>query len=141
MEGGGHHVRIDPDSPWLREIGDAFLRNVYEEALRRDPGDAEALDFLAHDYTRGGRIAEGLALDRRLATLRPRDAVVRYNLACSLALSGDAETSIAELRSAVRLGYREAEHTRADEDLASLRGDPRFLRLLAEMEAAGEEEE
>ncbi len=130
-------MRIDPHSPWLRDIGDAFLRGIYEEALRRDPEDPEALDFLAHHYTRAGRIAEGLALDRRLVALRPEDPVARYNLACSLALSGERDQAIAALRDAVRRGYREADHARADEDLAALRGDRRFEDLLDGMSATG----
>lgn len=124
-------MKIDPDAPWLRSLGDAFLAGIMEEALRRDPFDVEAMSFLAHVHTRAGRIEEGLVMDRRLATLLPGDPLVRYNLACSLALSGDREAALMELGEAAGLGWSDGEHARTDPDLASLRGDPRFEALLA----------
>lgn len=133
-------MRIDPDSPWLQDLGNRFLEGIHEEALRGDPGDIESLAFLAHAYTRSGRIAEGLSLDRRLAGLLPGDPVVRYNLACSLALAGEVEEALETLGEARRLGWSDAGHARGDADLASLRGDPRFEALLEGMgpAAAGE---
>ena len=38
-------------------------------------------------YTKQGRIADGLKMDRKLVRLRPDNATAHYNLACSLALS------------------------------------------------------
>jgi Flp pilus assembly protein TadD len=126
-------VRIDPEAPWLKRIGEDFLVGIMEEALRRDPDDLEALEALAHAYTRDGRVAEGLALDLRLAALLPEEPGVRYNLACSLALAGRADEAFAELGRAVDLGYRDAAHAAADADLASLRPDPRFRAFLERM--------
>jgi len=85
---------------------------------------------LGHLYTRLGRVEQGLAVDRELARRLPQDATVRYNLGCSLALGGDIDGAFAELARAVELGYGDAEHLRADEDLAALREDPRFGQLL-----------
>ncbi len=130
-------MRIDPDAPWLRRLGDSFLAGIMEEALRRDPRDEEAIAILAHLRTKEGRIEEGLALDRRLAALRPEDPVVRYNLACSLALSGQREEALAALAAAAVLGWDDAAHAREDGDLHSLRGDPRFEELLRGMEGGG----
>ncbi len=126
-------MRIDPQSPWLMEIGDDFLESIHREALRLDPEDLEALDFLAHRLTRTGRYDEGLDLDRRLVSLMPENAVAHYNLACSLALTGRNDDSLEALARAVEHGYTDADHTAADEDLAGLREDSRFQLLLDTM--------
>src|SRR5213594_62211 len=59
-----------------------------EGVVRRAPEFIEALQILGDDYTRRGRFADGLKLDEQLARLRPDDALVHYNLACSYSLTG-----------------------------------------------------
>ena len=104
---------------------------LYGGILGLRPGHAEALARAAEWLTELGYFEAGLALDRRLAQRRPRDAVVRYNLACSLALARPDEPALAldELERAVALGYRDAARMAEDPDLASLRGHPRFAAL------------
>lgn len=104
----------------------AFQAGMLETLLARGPRPADVLADLAHVYTRQGRIAEGLALDRELVELLPKDPVVRYNLACSLALSGRHDAACDALEEAAELGYAEIEQMLADDDLASLRELPRF---------------
>ena len=58
-----------------------------------------------------------------------------YNLACSLALTGQADDAFAALEKAIALGYDDAEWMREDEDFAPIRQDPRFARLLALLQA------
>ncbi len=118
------------DAEGLDRLEFEALAPVYEDALRRDPDDLDALVWLGHAYTRLGRIADGLAVDLRLTALLPDDPTARYNLACSYALSGRPDDAFATLDHAARLGYREVEHIRQDEDLAPLRADPRFAAFL-----------
>src|SRR5213594_2139574 len=59
------------------EIG--FIEGV----VRRAPGFIEALQILGDDYTRRGRLADGLKLDEQLARLRPGAALVQCNRAHS----------------------------------------------------------
>ncbi len=59
------------------EIG--FIEGV----VRRDPLYVDALRVLGDSYTRRGRYIEGLRVDQELSRLRPDDALVSYNLACS----------------------------------------------------------
>ncbi|MCK6461779.1 MAG: hypothetical protein L6Q95_18015 [Planctomycetes bacterium] len=111
-----------------------FQIGICEEILRHAPADTEALRFLAHAYFSVGRKEEGLATDRRLAELLPRDARVRYNLACSCALLGGKEEAFQRLREACELGFDDLNLLRRDRDLDSLRDDARFReieRLLA----------
>jgi tetratricopeptide (TPR) repeat protein len=111
------------------------LTPLYEQALEADPDDLDSLIWLGNAYTRQGRIEDGLRVDLKLTALLPADPTVRYNLACSYALLGRTDEALDEMERAVRLGYRDAEHMRRDEDLTSLRGESRFLRLLRELEA------
>jgi quercetin dioxygenase-like cupin family protein len=59
--------------------------------------------------------------------LREKDApVLHYQLACAEALAGERERALTELAVAVEGDERFREHASKDEDLASIRDDPRF---------------
>lgn len=117
----------------LERIGSEFLVEILRTATERDPRNLEALAELGHVLTRLGRFEEGLAADERLIALVPANATVHYNHACSLALLERQDEAFAALERALALGYDDAEHLREDEDLASLRGDPRFAAILARL--------
>jgi tetratricopeptide (TPR) repeat protein len=106
-----------------------FQIGISEEVLRHSPADTEALRFLAHAYFAVGRREEGLAMDRRLAELLPRDARVRYNLACSCALLGRRDEAFERLREACDLGFDDVNLLRRDRDLDALREDARFREI------------
>jgi tetratricopeptide (TPR) repeat protein len=117
----------------LDRLGLEFLAEFFEIARRHRPEDVETLAELGHVYTRLGRFEEGLEVDQLLVRLVPGNATVHYNLACSLALCGRPDEAIDQLETAVRVGYADAEHLAADEDLISLRTQPRFQALLARL--------
>jgi len=125
-----------PAMSGLERAGLRFQVAVAEEALALRPNDAELLRFLAHAYTLVGRLEDGVRADRRLAELLPRDPRVRYNLACSLALTGSREEALAALREARALGFDDLDLLLGDEDLFSLRDEPAFAALLEEMKRA-----
>jgi Flp pilus assembly protein TadD len=108
-----------------------------EQALAAEPSRVPVMLVLANAYTAVGRHADGLLIDRKLAAALPDEPVVRYNLACSLSLTGHLDEALAELTLAVDLGYREPSHTAADPDLAALREDPRFRLLVERMSLNG----
>jgi SAM-dependent methyltransferase len=64
-----------------------------------------------------------------LARLTPRDPRAHYNLACSHALLGQPEEAIAALEQACGLGFRDSVLLRRDNELDSLREDPRFQAI------------
>lgn len=107
-----------------------FLAEFLEIAIRHRSDNVEALAELGHVYTRLGRLAKGLEVDRLLVRLVPDNPTVHYNLACSLALTGAAKEALDALETAVQLGYSDAAFLVEDGDLTSLRQDPRFEALL-----------
>lgn len=77
--------------------------------------------------TRRGREIFGEAM----AAL-PTNRWLPYNLACMEALAGNPDSAIGALSRAVELGGDEVrEWARTDDDLASVRTDPRFVALIA----------
>jgi len=111
------------------EIG--FLEGL----VSRDPEYVEALQLLADDYTRRGRINDGLRVDHRLKSLRPGDPEVLFNLACSLCLAGEPGPAIDELLRAVEAGYRDLDWLLQDPDLVAARRHPDFQRVRERLNA------
>ena len=111
------------------EIG--FIEGV----VRRAPGFIEALQILGDDYTRRGRFADGLKLDEELARLRPGDALVHYNLACSYSLTKQFAAAAAALNRALDLGYRDFKWLAKDPDLATFRKHPVYKKIRARIKA------
>ena len=108
----------------------AFETRFYESVLRRDRRYVDVIELLGGLYTKQGRVAEGLKMDRRLVRLQPHNATAHYNLACSLTLSQRKPDALRSLHRAIELGYTDLEWMRHDPDLDRLKGDPDFERLL-----------
>ena len=100
-----------------------------EAVAERLPEDDRVLKPLGDLYTASGRLQEGLAVDRRLVVLCPGEPSVWYNLGCSLALVGETDAAFDALHAAIDRGYRDRKWLIEDEDLSSLRGDPRFKEV------------
>lgn len=110
-----------------------FDIRFYESVLRRQPNYPTVIEILGGLYTRHGRIADGLKMDRRLVKLQPSNPTAHYNLACSLALSRRKAAALQELRQAVQLGYRDFDWMQQDPDLEALKKDPGFEALLRQL--------
>ncbi len=125
-------MRIDPKTAaHLDRAGTEFTLAVLREEASHHPKNAEALTELANLLARLGRHEEGLAVDLALATVQPGSPIVHYNLSCTYARLARLEDSVRALRRAIELGFDDRELLLSDEDLASLRRDPRFPELLA----------
>jgi len=112
------------------EIG--FIEGV----VQRDPHYVEALQILGDDYTRCGYFEHGLKIDEQLAQLRPDDATVLYNLACSYALTGQFDLAIAGINRAIDRGYDDFKWLMKDPDLKKLRADKRFKTIEQKLQSA-----
>ncbi len=106
-----------------------FEIEFFEAIHRRCPGYVEVVSLLGGLYTKVGRIADGLKMDRKLVRLEPDNATAHYNLACSLALSNKRPDALKSLRKAVSLGYNDLHWMEQDPDLEGLKTDPEFQKL------------
>ena len=86
--------------------------------------------FEARDYP----MAAGIC--RQFIKLFPQLPDGHYNLACALARLGNNDLAVESLQKAVSLGYDDAEHMAADDDLESLKDRKDFADVLEQARAA-----
>jgi Flp pilus assembly protein TadD/TolB-like protein len=137
---------LEPRNPIAqRNLGDVYERlgrrddaaaayrsavALCEDQLRINPKDPHTLGRLAvYEAKLGWRDAA----DRHVAdalVLSPADGDVIYRGAIVHALAGRPDAALSSLREAVARGYSAAQ-AKTDDDLASLRGRPEFVSVLA----------
>jgi serine/threonine protein kinase/Tfp pilus assembly protein PilF len=105
------------------------LVQALENHLREVPEDARARILLGGMYAQERREEDAIRETNLAMTLRPNEATVLYNAACTFANLERKAEAVDALRKSWEAGYRDAEWTRRDPDLASLHGDPEFERL------------
>ena len=110
-----------------------FDIRFFESVLRRIPNYVDVVEILGGLYTRQGRIADGLRMDRRLIRLQPANATAHYNLACSLALSKRKGDALGALRQAIQLGSTDFDWMLQDPDLNLLTHHPEFQQMLRQL--------
>lgn len=110
-----------------------FEIEFFEAVHRRCPDYTEVVGLLGGLYTRVGRIADGLKMDRKLVRLDPDNPTAHYNLACSLALCRKRPDALRSLRKALSLGYDDLDWMQQDPDLEILKNDPEFRKLLRQL--------
>lgn len=103
-----------------------FLNQILEE----NPDYIEALEIMGDLCTKSGDFETGFAIDMRLAFLQPLEAIHYYNLACDCALLGKKDEALMYLNIAIILGYSDFKHLNEDPDLASIREDERYEKLI-----------
>ena len=117
-----------------RKEDSGFEIGFFESVHRRDPTYTDVIEILGGLYTKMGRIADGLKMDRKLVRLTPENATAHYNLACSLALSKRPVDALRSLRKAIDLGYTDIDWMVQDPDLEALKDRPDFQKLVARLE-------
>jgi predicted Zn-dependent protease len=116
-----------------RKEDPSFDIAFFESVLKREPGYEDVIELLGGLYTKTGRIADGLKMDRKLVKLQPDNATARYNLACSLALSKRKADALRALLEAVKLGYTDYDWMSQDPDLDNLKNASEFKALLTQL--------
>lgn len=133
-------LRLLPDSarstPGVQLLEGEALRALgrWREALapfaavvERDPQRTEAWLGLGWCLKRLDRLPEAMDALRRGLESAPEQAILHYNLACYLSLSGDAPTAVDHLSRAISLDGRYRELTEAEKDFDPIRDDPGFV--------------
>ena len=108
----------------------AFERQFFSCVLRRNGEHIDALRRMVEVFATAGEHEKALPLDFRLVRLLPHNCIVRYNLACSLAMTGQIEAAMDELHEAIQRGYSDVVHLQTDPDLDPLRGHPLYNELI-----------
>jgi tetratricopeptide (TPR) repeat protein len=98
-----------------------------DEAFTPQPWETNRDVFALLD---GGKPAEAKALLNDAIERYEDRSTLFFNLACAEALLGETDAALEHLRTALDGNPALAEYLPEDKDLASLRDDPRFSRLL-----------
>jgi len=106
-----------------------------ETHLRQVPEDARARILVAGFYAVEGRQEDAVREANLAMLLRPNEAMVQYNAACTFCSMNKKAEALDALAKAWRNGFKDADWARRDPDLAILRGDPEFERLYPEKSA------
>ena len=107
-----------------------------ESHLTEVPDDARARMQLAVTYASIGR-ADDAVRELKLATmLRPNEASLLYNAACTYCTLDRKAEALEALKRAWDAGFKDAVWARRDPDLTILHDDPEFLRLYPAPEPA-----
>ncbi|MGH9947846.1 MAG: TPR end-of-group domain-containing protein, partial [Pyrinomonadaceae bacterium] len=102
---------------------------IYEAQLKKTPEDARVRVLLAANYAALGRTDDAKRETDLAMALRPDDAMILYNIACTLCEMKDTKGAMAALKKAWDAGNRNPAWARQDPDLAILHGDPEFDRM------------
>ena len=94
------------------------------------PEDARALYFGANALSQIGDKERSLQWAARAQAIEPDEPQVLYNVACVYALLGESAHAIDCLERSTTHGWAQRQWMAHDPDLASLRGDPKFEKLV-----------
>jgi TolB-like protein/Tfp pilus assembly protein PilF len=105
------------------------LTQALENHLREVPEDARARILLGGMYAQDHRVEDAIRETNLAIALRPNEATVLYNAACTLCNLNRKTDAMDALKKAWEAGFKDPSWTRRDPDLELLHGDPEFERL------------
>jgi hypothetical protein len=127
--GPGELVHVH--DPSLRRAGVALTDDAAVLAIGGKPGEAHEVSaweytFSAGPSLRAGRYDEARRLLGEGLEAKPGHPAILYDLACVEALADEGDRALELLHEAVAGDERFRGYAQTDEDLASIRDDPRF---------------
>ena len=108
---------------------------VLEHQLETVPDDVRARILLASNYAAFGDEAAAIRELQRAVVLRPTDANVLYNAACTYGVLRRKADALVMLKKATDVGYRYFDWIARDPDLTCLHEEPEFQQLIKERDA------
>jgi serine/threonine protein kinase/tetratricopeptide (TPR) repeat protein len=107
-------------------------REVLQQQLHRFPDDVRARILLASDLAILGQIHEAVQHVKIAVAMRPSDANVLYNAACTYGILAMKKEAMETLRRSMDAGYYNADWCTKDPDLKILHDEPEFKKLIEE---------
>ena len=104
---------------------------VLRQQLELAPDNVRARILLAATLAAIGQSAEAMRELERSVAMRPNDANILYNAACTYGVMGRKEEALALARKTIEAGYTNTPWMARDPDLTCLHDDPEFQRLCA----------
>jgi len=98
-----------------------------EKAVQESPNSGHAWFVLARAHHANGNYDAAIKAGHQASTFASVRASAFYNLACAYAAAGKKDDAFMALTGAKRAGFADRDLMAKDKDLASLRGDPRFV--------------
>jgi adenylate cyclase len=117
----------------LARQADAHTLEVIERHVAMNPDDARALCFGASALAAQGQRDKAIEWAEAALESRENEPHFLYNTGCTFAELGDSARALDLLERAVDLGWGHRAWIEHDSDLASLRDNPRFVKLLDRM--------
>jgi len=108
---------------------------VLENHIREVPEDARARILLSSDYADENRADDAMREANLAMLLRPNEATVHYNAACTFCKLGRKTEGMDALTKAWNAGFTDADWARRDPDLDLLKDLPEFGKLYPEKPA------
>jgi tetratricopeptide (TPR) repeat protein len=106
-------------------------REVLENQLQRFPDDVRARILLASDQASAGETDEAIMHVKIAVAMRPHDANVLYNAACTYGILAMKIDALETFRRAVGAGYSNLDWCLKDPDLKILYDEPEFKNLIS----------
>lgn len=108
-----------------------------KKLLEVSPDHADAIFNVGYALHSEGKIDEALEYHKRAAGMKGQNqGTSTYNVACALAMKGETDAAFEWLGKATAFRGIPVDQYKNDPDLASLRSDPRFEKVLAAVTAA-----
>lgn len=109
----------------------------FRRLVDADANDGQSWQLLGYSLHLLGKLDEALPLHRRAAEFPRFAGIALYNAACVHALQGRPDDAFTCLDRSIAAGYADVATLDGDTDLASLRGDARWPKVVAAMKAKG----
>ncbi len=119
------------DGPRMRKAAETTVSQS-EQVLAHDPSNGAALSFGARGYAALGEMERAKEWMDRALLIDPDNLIMRYNLACTIAVHFDEKDLAISLleRNFANGGVLNVKAAEADPDLERLRDDRRFQAML-----------
>jgi putative intracellular protease/amidase len=103
---------------------------AYRVIVAANPGDAYAWYRLGASLQVSGDLAGAVTAARHASQFASMRSSALYNLACAYALQGKKDDALAAIEQAIHAGYKGKGRLESDSDLAAIREDERFKKLV-----------